>query len=394
MKIGILTFHSQINYGGVLQALALQRTLMDLGHEAKIIDLWMHKYCAGLDGVFAKGMPFVRRLKLIVASILWPRMAARQLRHWRTRKFVNKNLNLTAYHFVRWEDAPRELGVELVVVGSDQVWHCGDFGDPRPYLLEGAPKVKAIAYAASFGIREYPVGMREVFKKGLRRFSAISVREDSGVKLVEDVGLNATHVVDPTLLVRPSFWQELMPRRVKKAEGLPKRIVAYFIRQDIEDALPAMEKFGRKYDCRFDIITTQLKPHINTGAKFKNYVRSLIGAYPHVHIKTAAGPYEFLELFANADASITDSFHALMFSSIYDVNCRVLAPKVAYLKGMFARLAEFTKYIKGGGLIMDGFEEALASFARGETIHYNQEAINVRRVECVDWLKNAVSNDI
>lgn len=391
MKIGILTFHSQINYGGVLQCLALQRALEDLGHDVKVIDLWMHPHCVGLDGVFSRGLGFKRRLKMIVQSILWPRMAARQLRHRRTRLFVDRYLHLTDYHFLEWKDAPRDLGVDLIVVGSDQVWHCGDFGDPRPYLLEGAPKVRAIAYAASFGIRAYPDGMLGFFREGFKRFAAISVRESSAVKLVEEVGAKATHVVDPTLLVNPQFWQELQPRETMRSADIPRRIVCYFIRQDVEDAMPALERFGRQNDCRFDIITTQLKPHVGTKTKLWNYCMSLLGAYPHVHIRTAVGPAEFLELFANADASITDSFHALMFSSIYDLNCRVLRPQGEYLRGMFARLEEFAGQTNGV-LISPDVDSALSSFARQERTQYCQEKIEAWRAESVAWLQGALSS--
>lgn len=374
MKIGILTFHSQINYGGVLQCLALQRALEVLGHDVKVIDLWMHPYCEGLDGVFSKGLPLLRRLKLIIQSILWPRMAARQLRHWRTRRFIDRHLHLSPYHFVEWKDAPTELGVDLIVVGSDQVWHCGDFGDPRPYLLAGAPKVKAIAYAASFGIREYPKGMLGIFQEGFKRFSAISVRESAAVELVEEAGREAVHVVDPTLLVAPRFWRELSPLEKDKVEGGIRRVVCYFIRQDIEDALPQMERFARQQGCRFDVITTQLKPHIQTRRQKCNYIKGLLGAYPHVHLRTAAGPDEFLSLFAHADASITDSFHALMFSSIFELNCRVLSPRNAYLSGQFSRLQEFSKYAEGP-LIVSDFDAALDSLGHGETVRFDREGL-------------------
>lgn len=398
-KVGILTWHSQINYGGVLQCVATQAVLRKMGYDAVVIDRWMYPHKESLDGIFAKGIGIKQRVKLAIQSILWPRMLLRQVRHLRTMKFVRTVLNLSSYHFYEWKDAPQDLGVDTIVVGSDQLWHCGDFGEPDVYLFEGAhcvDKVRKIAYAVSYGIPQYPEGFLELFRKGLKRFDAISVREKAAVDLVEEAGANAVHAVDPTLLVDRKYWQSLLTEKTKKiqsdkVDGLTRRVVCYFIKQDIEEVLPVFEKWGKALDCRFDVITTQLRPHLNTKEKRVNYIKSLFGAYPHVHLLPAVGPHEFLQLYASADACITDSFHSLMFSTIFGLNCRVLRPASVQQRLQFARLDEFASYVEGQ-LIVDDAACAIASIANDPPIRYKYEQIDARRAKCWDWLKKAIED--
>ena len=250
MKIGILTFHSQLNYGGVLQCWALKKALEDMGHEVVVVDRWLSPDNRMLDGPFGhaglKGWCVIA-LKSMLGCGTWKQV----LRHWRTRWFV-RSLNLTPYHFYNWLDLasqpqPFNLNLDILVVGSDQVWHGGDWGDPGPYLLEGAPQIPAIAYAASFGMRSLPEGID--YRNGLKRFSAISVREAEGIGLVESLGMKATHVVDPTLLLDSSQWARMGVRR-----KVPRRIVCHFLSQKIAEAVNVLEPWARQNGCSVDIV--------------------------------------------------------------------------------------------------------------------------------------------
>lgn len=402
MKVGILTFHAQINYGGMLQCVALQEVLRNMGHDVSVIDRWMGPHRAELDGVFASGLG-LGRIREIVSSLCWWRGLLRQIRHWRSRVFFKRVIHCTPYHFYDWKDAPKDLGLDVVVCGSDQIWHCGDFGDPRPYLLEGASLVKsdgcpihAIAYAASFGIPSIPNDLLPIFQKGFRRFAAISVRETRGVDLVEQAGGQAVAVLDPTLLVGRDYWLTLVPdevaKRSRERSKKINRVVCYFISQDIEDAYPALEALACRTHSRIDVISTQLRPHVNTPQKMKNYFRSLFGRYPHVHLRLATGPQEFLALFAEADACITDSFHALMFSVNFNVNCRILAPQVPERRIQFSRFESFARYVDGPFIVSD-VADAVQSIETSRT-SYKYEELDVERARCWSWLKNAVEGNL
>ena len=211
MKIGILTFHSQLNYGGVLQCWALQTALERMGHEVVVIDRWFDEENYRLERDYAK-FGVRQWVRFWIRSLLGLGDLNGWLRVKRTKKFIKEKLKLTQYHFVEWKDAPDKLGVDILVVGSDQVWHCGDWGDPRVYLLNNAPILPTIAYAASFGMFSLPKFLSEdnsemasietekFYKQGLKKFKAISCRETEGVELCHHLEVDAVHVVDPTLL--------------------------------------------------------------------------------------------------------------------------------------------------------------------------------------------------
>jgi hypothetical protein len=237
-------------------------------------------------------------------------------------------------------------------------------------------------------MESFPLGMKEVFERGLRRFSAISVREERGVELAKEAGASATHVLDPTLLADRGLWTRLAAP--PPASSGRRRVVCYFVRQDIEDAYPHLEAFARERGYTVDVVTTQLRPHLDTREKRTCYLKSLLGAYPHIRIRASAGPLEFLKLFAGADACVTDSFHALMFSCVYNVNCRVLRPAGAYLGGQFARLSEFARYAEGP-LFSASVADALRSLGAEGRTAYRDDLLSVRRGECRQWLREALS---
>lgn len=137
MKVGILTFHSQINHGGVLQAFALRETLAGMGHEAFLIDRRPDAENSLLLGPFAVHNPF-KWVDILLAAAFGYGMGAHLRRILRTIRFVRRRLNRTPYHFVSWgELAGRDLGLERIVVGSDQVWNPA-FAGLATFLLANA----------------------------------------------------------------------------------------------------------------------------------------------------------------------------------------------------------------------------------------------------------------
>ena len=132
MRIGILTFHSQLNYGGVLQCWALQTTLQTMGHEVVVIDRWLHADNHLLECGFNKwriGFWTKFLLRAIMGSGDWAKLQ----RVRKTKGFLKAYLNLTPYHFVEWKDAPKDLGIDMLVVGSIQgyIFFMTHHGFPR-----------------------------------------------------------------------------------------------------------------------------------------------------------------------------------------------------------------------------------------------------------------------
>lgn len=386
MKIGILTFHSQQNYGGVLQCFALRAALEAMGHEVVVVDRWLSPERKQLLGVLSGSWIFA--LRYLIAVLRRRQPLAPLIRAVRSIRFVKK-LGLTPYHFYDWKNAPDNLGVDVLVVGSDQVWHCGDWGYPdvRPYLLDGADGKypRAVSYAASFGMREIPTEFRAEYDRGLKRFAAISCREKEGVELCRDLGFSAAHVVDPTLLADSSCWNKLIktnhhslqPSTSDLQPPHEHKLVCYFMSVNLAEALPHLEAFAEARQCRVEVIVD----FSFTGVRPKSSRVKIVASY---------GPKEFVRAFASATWTLADSFHAVMFSTIFNTNLRFIKPQSEMRRTMFARIEEFAEKCITGPVFVDSVKDALDSFARGEAIEYNQAEIESRRTASEEWLKAAL----
>ncbi len=386
--IGILTFHSQLNYGGVLQAFALQTALGEAGYEAVMVDRWLSPSNSALLGPLRAGS-VKTKVKTLLYAFLGLGMWGRLCRHERTIRFVREKLRLTPYHFCDWKDCPEGIrDLDVLVVGSDQVWHCGDWGNPLPYLLVDAPPMKAITYAASFGMRAIPDAMKQHYIEGFKKFAAISVREAEGVQLVAPCGATATHVVDPTLLLEPAIWQtKVSPKKRKRP-----LLVCYFLSESIPAALPHLEAFARAHKCDVRILSDgHIRPFPKTPKSLINHIAWALKRWMSpVTIDNTSGPQEFLDLFAQASWVLSDSFHAMMFSSIFDKQFAFLRPKSTSRQAMFARVEEFVRTTTHGPVIEGDLSAALARFANGGKMAYNHEAIAARRAASWQWLKTAL----
>ena len=120
MRIGILTYHDEVNYGSLLQTYAMQMALMDLGHEAVVVDRWFQPDQERIYGIL--------NARSVKAWLRWLRCAmlgtgrwSLFVRQWRSRSFIKRYLRLTPYSFNKCEDAPSNLSIDVIIVGSDQV---------------------------------------------------------------------------------------------------------------------------------------------------------------------------------------------------------------------------------------------------------------------------------
>ena len=98
MRVGLLTLHSQLNYGGVLQAWAGQCALEGLGHEVCVLDRWLDPRNLTLLGPFgALSRATVR--SALCEGLAYGQAGAFARRHWRTIRFVRGRLRLSPFHF-------------------------------------------------------------------------------------------------------------------------------------------------------------------------------------------------------------------------------------------------------------------------------------------------------
>ncbi len=184
MKISLLTFSKESNFGANLQCYALCKTLQGMGHNVDIIDIQLHKKAAN-----------------------WHDSLLQLPMKWNFYLFRQKHLNFFTRKFKTVADLQNaEHKNDLYIVGSDQVWNPDITKQLAPlvYFFSFLPDgVRRISYAASFGTETWQSpALTEEVKTLLHKFNAVSVREQTGVAICQDTfGVDAQLVVDPTLLL-------------------------------------------------------------------------------------------------------------------------------------------------------------------------------------------------
>ena len=213
MRIAIVTLPLHTNYGGLLQAFALKRSLEDMGHEATVLD---RKVKMPLPAAWKA--PFIYMKRLVCGKPL-PEVF-RELKYRRDYPvFAAKVQRFTDEHISpRMIDGLRDVKegeYDAFIVGSDQVWRPLYFGRIEDAFLEFTKDwdVVRMSYAASFGTEnlEYEYETIQRCTELLERFDAVSVRESSAVAMCEE-WLDcdrAVHVLDPVMLLDADTYRTL-----------------------------------------------------------------------------------------------------------------------------------------------------------------------------------------
>lgn len=386
MRIGILTLHDSPNYGAVLQAYAMRACLSGLGHEAFVIDRRRDSGTAPLR----TPPPERDDMRLLGLFRVDARNGAREYarRCARTLAFERERIGMSAYHFHDWTAAPRDMGLDLILVGSDQVWNANNL-DPADYLLRGVPgNPPGIAYAASIGMPEFPEDRVEIFRTGFARFAAIGVREREAVEMVRSLGFAAEHVVDPVLLAGRGVWRDVL---ATGADGTP-RTFAYFLAEDIPAMLPELADFAAKTGRRVDLFVdwfVRRAPH-GVGGWLKNGKFWRKWRQRGIDFRLDAGPEEFVRSIAAAEAVVSNSYHALMFSLVFGREVRIVLPTNPVRRKMNARLREFEELLEEGALVCDSLGAALASFESNARTAIRTEILSSRIASSRAWLTRAL----
>lgn len=307
MKLAILTLPLHSNYGGILQAYALQTVVERMGHEVVIVNLPIRKE--------SRKVIFSTYLKRFVAKYFlfrpkplraWPTKNERNIINQFTDQFIKRNLAVVECRSISYlYELTMKEKFDGYIVGSDQIWRLGYTPNIFTYFLdflESIP-IRKIAYAASFGIDSWELTEQETFKckKLIQKFNAVSVREDSGVALCKKyLKSDATHVLDPTLLLRKEDYISLLPFKYKKTSK--SELMVYILDKS---------EFNKDIVTRIAKRRNLLINSISADAKFWNVGKA------HLE-KCIVPPLEkWIEGFIKADFVITDSFHGTVFAILF-----------------------------------------------------------------------------
>ena len=284
MKIGIITFHRVLNYGAVLQAYALCKTLKSMGHDPFLIDY--------------QPEVLMRNYRTFPVSKLFftPAQVSYMLRWKHFNAFFSSYLTCSerTYHAVEELQAePPEA--DAYICGSDQVWSprwLGDRYDPAFFLRFGEDQTR-IAYAASMGDIG-ALNSTDEFEQLISGIDHISVRESNAVNFVEQHSNRKIHcVIDPVFL---------MPDYSELYAGI---------------------HIGRSYTLIFSLNqfkllekTASLAVEV-TSAGLRRITRSWKFWKENGISEFAIAPQRWVACFKQADAVITDSFHGTSFSILF-----------------------------------------------------------------------------
>lgn len=312
MKIGILTQPLHSNYGGLLQNYALQQTLVRAGHEVETID-WG-------SGSGLRAMLY--RMKVQVLHTLLPNRypllkympndKEKSIIQRNTNHFINTYINHTeAMH--SYEEFVKQASkgkYDAYVVGSDQCWRpCYNAFLPSMFLdFVQDKQVKRIAYAASFGTDkwEFTPQQTAVCVPLAKKFDMVSVREDSGVKLCKELlGVDAVHVLDPTiLLTKEDYIQLIEKEKEPKSNGT---LFNYILDPDAKKSV-FIQKVAKAKGLKVFQVLPKCQAEIRTKEDVKERIEDCV--FP--------GVTTWLRAFMDADMTIVDSFHGMVFSIIFN----------------------------------------------------------------------------
>ncbi|WP_337161125.1 polysaccharide pyruvyl transferase family protein [Vibrio alginolyticus] len=298
MKIAIMTQPLHTNYGGLLQAYALQRFLKEQGHDVLTVDLPFKKAKFwGIRGILVNAIKkYVLKKDIKRVFPISNKEKARISKH--TDRFRQENIETT--HKIESVSRLNELekyNFSTFIVGSDQVWRPQYSPGIEAFFLNFIkdPSIKKISYAASFGvdnISEFDHDLLEKCSHHLKQFDAVSVREDSAVNLCRDnFGVEALHVIDPTMLLEASQYNALIDK--EKHIDIPKGVMVYVLDQS-EDKKAVVTKVVSK----LNISSFELMPQ-NDLDQYQPVTRWIQG-------------------FRDSQFVVTDSFHGVVFSIIYN----------------------------------------------------------------------------
>ena len=303
MRIGIVTLPLHTNYGGILQAYALQTVLERMGHDVCVIEEKRKpRRLPAWKAPLAYGKRIVKNMLGHPCPVFYEKQRAKEqvIVRQNTDKFIASHVKQ------RKVDGFSELKgseYDAIIVGSDQVWRPYYFREIEHAYLDFTAgwNIRRIAYAASFGTDEWEYTPEQASLCGglLKSFDAVSVRESSGVDLcLKHFGVKAQHVLDPTMLLAKEDYVGLF-----KANGTPPSngtLLCYILDE-------ANEK----------------KAVIEEVAKSKGLVPFYVGS----KVETPSAPLaeriqppleHWLRGFYDAEFVVTDSFHACVFSIIFN----------------------------------------------------------------------------
>lgn len=297
MVINVITRHAPTNYGSLLQAIATQRVIMNLGHECRIIN-YIPKCETGVRMAITqlerktkwRRNPIKKAIYLMVAE---PEtlLMERKFLAMRKKYLLMGPCCATTGELKKLYAEKKD---EVFLTGSDQVWGPISTGHYDPtYFLDFVPKSsRKLAFAASFGKTIFDEQTLKEYRVLLKKYDSLAVRENVAVELLKKMDISAKQVLDPTLLMDADAWSEYV-KPMKKPE---KYVLVYQIHANSD-----LDHYAVKFAEKAELPLLRVSPLLHQAKRSGKFV----------YCPDISG---FLDLVKNATYLVTDSFHGTAFA--------------------------------------------------------------------------------
>lgn len=306
MNIGILTFQFANNYGAVLQAYALKTYLEKNGGQVNIINY--SPYCLEsrcyifpsfkqiIDKIQKKGIFYTWKY------LIWARFKTLKKRLKKKKKFNTFRILYLGINDKKIRDISNknQFQYDICIAGSDQIWNPKLIKDDTTYYLDFiGNNIKKVSYAASIGTFDIEC-YKPIMSKYLQNFDDISIREDSFKTLIEELSKKEVSVVlDPVFLIDRSDWENLIAKNIK----FDKKFIFMYVFNKDDEAIELTNLLSKKF-----------------GLSIIHYYYGDLRKKLEVDGKCFYfdGPLDFLWYMKYAEYIVTNSFHCVAFSLIFE----------------------------------------------------------------------------
>lgn len=381
MKVGIVTLIGENNYGNLLQSYAMQTVLERIGHQVLILN--RRKNHPTLRLLFLRILSFFKSLlhryllndkEILIVNPFGENYGVKNRADCsRLKTFAAQYQNRTkplcsSSEMMKYA---RKEQLDAYVVGSDQVWREEYTLSIEEMFLSFLPdscRAKRVAYAASFGTDDHPISSDKlpVCAGLLKRFDAVSVREKSAIDMCKTLfDVESVHVLDPTMLLTLADYKMIFEKAGTPSS--PGTLLTYILDEN-EDIKRKIAQFANNHNW--------VPFRVNALEKIES--RSYTYRLPSVE--------SWLRGFYDAEFVITDSFHACVFSILFNKPFICLGNKC---RGN----ARFDSLLQMFGL-EDRWEDDMDDYiVMQNEIDWKRvnRVLEQKRKESIDFLKRAVS---
>lgn len=389
VNVGLAVVTYKDNFGSALQTYATQEIIRSFGYQTGIFDI------SGVHKEINK-----RKIKYYIGRIFQPDEFAYLVENFKSRSRRKANKTNDKYaenmrvrhakyvvfndkylkflkHVNSWNELSKQSSkCDYVVVGSDQLWRPSNIAGEY-FTLEFVPDtVHKVAFSTSFGVSELPKSLHKHTKKFLSRIESISVRENSGKKIVKELtGRDIPVVCDPTMMLDADGWMAIQEEEPIIKD---KYILCYFMGDNPEH---------REFVKKLKAATGYKIVGLLHGATYIPSDDDFADEAPY-----DIGPGEFINLIRNAEYMCTDSFHGTVFSILNST--KFFAFRRYSDSSEFSTNDRLHTLLKWTGLserMLYGTEDIQTCIDK--TIDFNKvlNAVAERRKETLDYLKTTMN---